>query len=858
MPIDDFIRRSARITRRCLAALCVALLAAPALAAVSDIDLVVPHKTAPGQLAIARLLLTVQVNDDSPIAFNFTLTEPPITPDTTPTIQTHTTPSMAPGDADLDTDGVQAAHQFLFGSDLITVYPPDAGLPADDPRRRNYRVNIQPNGDFDDVSCVSTMAGDETWTLAVDGGQSRLVNACLVSQDENTSALPLCDGNYRVVPASEPFAEIGGLDAPEQVCRFGVEAMLVLDRSGSMGSPAPSANPVGDTRMDALRQAVTAFTATLDSVRTTAAGNGLSVPTDRVGVAIFNGDAEPLPGLAPGLGMFDAALKAGIDTQLAAVAPGGVTSIGDGLIEGAGFLGGAGGDVRRLILLMSDGLQNTDQRVSVIDGSIVTHGGGTACPQGASSPGCDALPNPGNYGVCSVTTGLTTPVQDQINQAIALAGDCFYQNSQVSIPELTEFFVGVLQSFLEAGTWQTLLTTAGAAAEGSPAAFSVPVTTTTLGVAATLSPRDGAFVCLEALAPGQTSGQRVCDTDTVTLQAALGQLAAGAATRDMGGDWTFRVEAPRASPKAPAGFNLTVLADDVGVHARAELQAGDFAPGEPIRVAVRLDDHGEPLTGLTDLKLRLDGPALTLGELMAGYTSQGDTPALADVDPANAAVQAALAGDPAIVLQEGSEIPLVENEPGVYAADFALARFGNTNLLLDLRGEAPSAGAFQRQLKRTVFIKALPDPDATEVSAQVLTGPDGNRLAVQLTPKTKGGFPVGPGWQNYYWITAPGLEPFKLDDQLNGTYARTIAFAGDQPPALSVHFIPGSVSIGDAVPVSELPSPLDASTVLVADVGADADDGLEPVTWWWLLLLILALLLLIVIVYAMRKAGSAP
>jgi hypothetical protein len=848
MPIDDFIRRSARIPRRCLAALCMALLAAPALAAVSDIDVVVPDKNAPGQLAIARLLLTVQADNEAPIAFTLTA----------PTMATHTTPSMAPGDADLATAGVQAAHQFFFGSDFITVYPPDAALPTNDPRRRNYRFVIQPNTDFNDLTCVSIMSGDETWTLSVDGGQPRLISACLVSEDENTSALPLCEGNYRVVPASEPFAEIGGLDAPEQVCRFGVEAMLVLDRSGSMGSPADPANPASDTRMDALQQAVTAFTATLDSVRSAAAGNGLSVPTDRVGVTIFNGDAEPLPGLAPGLGMFDAALAAGIDTQLAAVAPGGVTSIGDGLIEGAGALGGASGDTRRLMLLMSDGLQNTDQRVSIIGERIVTHGGGTACPQGAASPGCSALPNAGNYGVCSVTTGLTTANQDQINQDIALAGDCFYQNSEIGAAELTEFFVGVLQSFLEVGSWQTLLSTAGAAAEGAPAAFAVPVTTTTLALSVTLSPRDGAFVCLEALAPGQTSGQRVCDTDTVTFEAALGQLATGAATRDMGGDWTFRVEAPRASPRAPAGFNLTVLADDVGVHARAEVQAGDFAPGEPIRVAVRLDDHGEPLTGLTGLTLRLDGPALTLGELMAGYTPPVDAPAPADVDPANAAVQDVLAGDPAIVLQEGSEIPLVENEPGVYAADFALARFGNADLLLDLRGEAPSAGAFQRQLKRTVFIKALPDPDATEASAQVLTGPDGNRLAVQLTPKTKGGFPVGPGWQNYYWITAPGVEPFKLDDQMNGTYARTIAFAGDEPPALSVHFIPGSVSIGDAVPASELPSPLDASTVLVADVSADADDGLEPVMQWWLLLLILALLLLIVIVYAMRKAGSAP
>lgn len=818
-------------------------------AQVGSIDILVPRK-APPLFQIAQMVLTVQV--DTTAAIGFTMTPPAGAADSTP--------SMTPGVPSIPAD------TMVFGSDLVRFYPPDANLAASDPRRRNYRITISPNSDFDPNSCLTQMTGDETWTLAVTGGALRIVNACLISEDENTSSLPVCDGNYRVVPATEAFSEIGGLTSAEQSCRFGVEAMLVLDRSGSMSGRARPAEPVSVTnqKIVSLRDAVTTFMTALTDVRAVEAANGLTVPADRMGVVIFNSDAGALPGVPAGLNNFDATLTGTIDSQLAAVGATGSTSIGDGLILAASPLGGAAGDVRRVILLMSDGKQNTDQRVSVVGDEIVTHGGATACPAGSGSPGCALLPNDGNFSVCSVTVGTGTAVDPAINQDVALAGDCFYLNSEDDAAEMSAFFLNVLQNFLEAGSWQTLLAGSGSASREVPALFNVPVTSTTQGLSVTVVPRTGDFLCLNVTAPGQPPGDPVCSGDVISYRRATSDLP----SRDMGGEWQIGIEVPESTtplthvpepPRlaGPAHFHLMVLGDDIGTHASAEVLAQEFAPGKPIRVRVRLDEHGAPLQGLsgTGLDLRLASPGLTLGELMAGVTPDGGGGP--DASDADAAIENAIAADPSILLDAETVIALTEGDPGVYEAQFSIERYGHADLVLTLRGVSPRGGSFIRQIRKTIYIKAVPDATETEVATQVIQGPDVNRLAIQLTPKTIGGFPVGPGWKNYYWLRGPGVAPFKLEDDLNGTYSGTIDFSGAEPPMLSVHFIPDSVSISDQVPASELPSALDDTTVLIPQVGTEKPE--PPIPWWLKILIavLVVLLLICIVLHLIRRRDGA-
>ncbi len=785
--------RMKKRTIRRIVSLMACLVAGPSVwAQTNSVGVGVPDKDAAGEFAISQMDLVLQVDSAAPIQFR-------ITP---PAGSFQDTVSLSPGAA--------VPSPMLFGADFVRVFPPDGSLDANDPRRRNYRIRIQPTSDFD-IACQSAMTADETWQIDVVGGTNRLENACLVSFDENT-AMNACGGFMRVVPSSEDVATLSGLSAAEQTCRFGVEAMLSLDRSGSMGGRARPAEPSGPTnqKIVSLRNAVTSFTTALEDVRSTEAANGLTVPADEIGIAVFNSNATDLPGVSAGLNVFNATLKSDIDTQLGTVAASGSTSIGDGLIHAAGALGGADPSKRRVVLLMSDGKQNNDQRVSVIGDQIVTHPSTTACPGGSADPDCDLLPNDGTFDVCAVTVGTSTAVDPAINQAVALAGNCFYLNSEDDASEMSTFFLNVLQNFLETSSWQTLLAGPGVAGPVSGSPLTVPVTSTSSALSVTLTPQAGDFLCMNVLAPGQTATDPICDDGVLSFSRAISQMPAG----DMGGDWRLDIWAPRSSPNEPAGFYVMVLADDHGTHAGTEIEATDFAPLEPITVRLRLEEFDEPLTGLAgpDIRLQLGEPMITVGDHMAETDpSTGGAPE-PDSDESATAIQNAVESDPSVVLDNETAILLSEVKPGLYEAQFSIDKHGNSDLLITATGDAPKGGTFTRQVRQTIFVEASVDKERSELDTKVSATAGGGTMSILYTPKTAAGHLAGTGFGNHIWLTGPGVTPFKLNDNLNGTYSGALSFSGTSSPPLSVHVMPHTVSISDQVPPDKLPAPLDAST----------------------------------------------
>jgi hypothetical protein len=87
-----------------------------------------------------------------------------------------------------------------------------------------------------------------------------------------------------------------------------------------------------------------------------------------------------------------------------------------------------------------------------------------------------------------------------------------------------------------------------------------------------------------------------------------------------------------------------------------------------------------------------------------------------------------------------------------------------------------------------------------------------------MTPKTKFGNRLGPGWANYFWFVAPGQTPVKPVDNLNGTYTATISFTGNIQTPVTVHFLGGAGAvIPDTTTGSTLPVPLGGNNT-VGDV----------------------------------------
>ncbi len=788
--------------------LAAAVLAAhPAAAAVDDFTLAVPRRTPP-LFQISQILVSVQV--DTEAAINFTVTPP--------TGGAQQTGNLTPGPA-------PASVNLLFGADLLQVTPPDTtGLGAGDPRRRNYRFVLTPTSDFN-ASCQTAMAGDETWTIAVTGGATRINAACAVSFDENKAGNE-CNGDFRLVPNSEDFAELGGISSQEQICRFGLDAMLVLDRSGSMSARARPAEPAGpaNQRIVSLRQAVDGFLNTLTAVRATEAANFELVPSDNVGVVIFNQNAADLAGLGAGLNPFNPGNVTTISTGLAGTAPSGSTSIGDGVFSADAHLGAGGGDRRRVILLMSDGQQNTDRFLGaqVSTGRVFTHAPGVVCPAG---PGCNDLANLGTYQIYTVTTGLGVgPAAEQLNQDVALATGGFYLNSEDDAGELTAFFTGLLQNFLETSTWQTVLSGNDNATPGTPFTARVPITSTTQAVTATLTPRvSGRGFCMRVTPPGGPPRPEVCGTGVLTASVTPADVS-----RDLGGEWEIEVEA-RVTPQ---DFHLLVLADDMGVSARIVTSSATYVPGDPVRVEAIVRELGQPLTGLaaSGLQVALASPTTTIGELLATSAAGTSPPAPDDgaIDDANAKAHNEAESNPAALDETTRSLSLRDDGAGgdrtagdgVYGAEFTLEQYGNVDLVVTVRGTSERGGDFLRQKNETVHLRAVPDGGETQVTTQVITSPDGSSLVVQVVPRTRFGHRVGPGWGNYLWFTTPDGRRIKPQDNLDGSYTARISFSGATPPEVDLHVITDSVVITDDARPDDLP--LDDDTVLVDDIDTGA------------------------------------
>jgi hypothetical protein len=143
---------------------------------------------------------------------------------------------------------------------------------------------------------------------------------------------------------------------------------------------------------------------------------------------------------------------------------------------------------------------------------------------------------------------------------------------------------------------------------------------------------------------------------------------------------------------------------------------------------------------------------------------------------------------------------------------------GHYNFLFGLEGPTKRTGRLSRQQLKTVYVRPAPDASATALQTFTQSTHTGNQLVITMTPRTKRGDRLGPGWANYFWFTAPGTTPVKAQDHLDGTYTATVPYVAGVMPLVSVHFINVSMVIGNSVTANQLPVPLDNGTVLVPSV----------------------------------------
>jgi len=669
------------------------------------------------------------------------------------------------------------------------------------------------------LSGCSPATSTVTWTISVPAGFN-IISACAVSfwRTPGCLAAVMVNGDAAAGPPATISGGGPGFAGACERYRLPVDAVMVLDKSGSMASSTLGSSP--RTKIVALRAAVRDMVDVWTGLRSieTGAFRPAGPPNDQVGVALFQSDADWWSVTGTGLSLFTTSGPLFTVTNLNTITPGTATSIGDGVFLADGVLTTADPLRRRVILVMSDGYQNTDRMLGINGANrVVTYNPATPAVT-------TELPNQSKYQIYTVTVGTDSAVSPVINQNIATATGGFYINTETEAELMRPFFLELLQNFLRFNSVETVRMTGKALAASSPFTTEVPITSTTEGLSINLMWPEGlGRIRLTATPPG---GAPISQLGSSSIH--INQRLPLAAPYRPGDPWTITVELLTGEGSVP--FNLSVLTDDHGLESDQSIVAGDYVPGAPIHLETRVEVFGRKVKGIGSnpgdkIVAELLRPGVGVGDLLSDSTASTNPPQPAD--QSNAALsklQNTLQADPSKLVQAQDTISLLDNGnaangdavagDGIYSALYTPQIPGHYNFLFGVEAVSKDVGRFSRQQLRTVYVRPVPDPPNTQVQSSVRSDGNKNTLVINMTPRTKFNNRMGPGFANYFWFTAPGQTPFKARDNLNGSYTAELPFSGVTPPDVTIHFIDEPIIIVDSVTPDQLPVPLDNSNVV--------------------------------------------
>jgi hypothetical protein len=782
----------------------------------------IPSKTSPEPIGLVKAAVGLS-SSALPVTFKFT--------DQLGTIHSTTcNPACVPSPLSFSQEA------FSSGPDQITI----TQTSGPDPLRYEIDFFLSSNHGTptNTNSCANVQQGDPNFYDVKISAGNTIVGVCLESFDWGTSSATNTCTNAGIATREIPIPVVGvdkvatvdTLTPPPFACfkaRPPVNVVMVLDKSGSMNTK--DNGPTLPTRMEQLRTAVGNFLADWALLPPSA--------NDQVGGVTFNNAASPLASLEP---VTPANINS-INATMATTPPGGSTSIGEGLVSAAGLLAPQSG--RRVLLLMSDGQQNTDRMVSINGSNQVV----VSC-QFDSTPCNGVLNTPvvlqPQVPIYAVTIGLN--VSAMINQQIANATGGFYLNAEPPNTGLLDaFFVELLQNFVRFNSYETIRLISESVTRTAPYSTTLPISTTS---------HDAVF---SLMWPNQMGALRLVVTPPGGAQPIVKESASGFISLvqtlplpvpfDPNGDWKILVEAADVAGAATltnggvssVPFTLHAMTDDAGIKTDLSVVPGDYKPGDSVRLRAKVSYFGLPTVGLGShpgdkITVDLIKPGQSVGDMLSDSTASG-TPSSPDIDPgAEAKLYNTLKNNPSALKHVSDSIQLYDDGrpehgddvagDGIYSALYPATLPGHYNFLFSVESTDPNSIRFSRQQLRTAYVRSVPDAGNTVFQTSIFRRDNGNVLSIVMTPRVKPGpgcsinnpkcGRMGPGWANYFWFTAPGQTPFKAKDNLDGTYTATLAFAGSAPPPVLVHFENVLAVIVDSVPPDKLPDPLGQGNVL--------------------------------------------
>jgi hypothetical protein len=303
--------------------------------------------------------------------------------------------------------------------------------------------------------------------------------------------------------------------------------------------------------------------------------------------------------------------------------------------------------------------------------------------------------------------------------------------------------------------------------------------------------------------------------------------------------------------------DVTVLTDDLAYHSDMTISSDNFVPGTPMRIQARITEFGRPVLNIGGSAggravVQLLRPGMSVGDLLSNNQATGTPNPNDPGSAADAKLAALLQQQPQLFQKTTDMVTLVDGgtngdevaNDGVYTALFMPQEPGHYNFLFGIEGTGQTR-RFSRQQLKSVHVR--PIPDAMQTMFQTVV--QGTQLVITTTPKTRSGSKLGPGFANYIWFTAPGIDGVKPADNLDGTYRATL---NTTTGPVAMHFVDVGLIIADSVTPANLPAgALGNQTVVIPEVPG-VPKSLLPIPLWLVILLLVALIVLAF--FAWKKA----
>lgn len=605
------------------------------------------------------------------------------------------------------------------------------------------------------------------------------------------------------------------------------EVVLVLDDTGSMTQP--TGDGTGNSKIQSLRNAVGMFTTILTDFREDTG--------DRIGVLGFKVPSSAdwtgpcLPGWTQALvamGEADTSLPLIVPAVNLMPADGYATPLRAGIQSGSDVLNAAAAGRRRVMVLMSDGKQNTN-------GCYI---GAPHAPETVAAFKADQITDRDIH-LIAVGFGSGGQIDDALLSDLATDG--FYDSAASTI-DLNKWFAQALSDVL---SQSIVVDPQGVLPAGGEATHALPLIGGNRSVTFIASwARAGAEIELDLVMPDGTpvSAAHAAQPDNgvaylggptfraLVLRYPLGGDLAGKA---VAGEWQARLSR-HASPAArdeEEPYLLMAMADS-SLRMGTEFAVGRFETGGmlPVRATIRgvarakvEADIFEPVAGVGATLASLGATDAQVLKLTSDLPQDVDLPARRvhllkkkGVEwPIERRIQSIT------LLDQGKDGDCMAGD-GVYTGSFGPLKVdGVYSVRFRASGVTLAGEKYLREFRRGVYTGVGVSPRGTRLTLSPV-GRTGRAFDLVVQPRDDNGLLLGPGFVSALQLSAPNLDLGKVEDLGDGSYR-----VGLRLPA------------GDGAQTLELSlagKPLRTFSVQPAPGQS---------TWPWILVVILAVLLVL-------------